>query len=220
MKKSDFGECTLDKVTNVFGINQMDSLQILEELLAFQYECDDFEKKYLTELREDYLSFGGDYWNKSELMGKMISPIFIFSEIQNKVFSYFLKRDFTTVIGEYELSGKVDGIIATGFRNPKKPFFCMSAGVATQYKRGTDPNGDPKGHALIAMLTAQQLNDNINRDADRPIYGCFIIGRTWYFMALVGKEYAISGDYSCADEEIFDIFRILKILRVQIQKLI
>jgi hypothetical protein len=106
-------------------------------------------------------------------------------------------------------------LFASGFRNPKKPFFCLN-----EYKRGTDPNGDPKGQALIAMLVAQQLNENKNRDTDRPIYGSFIIGRAWYFMALVGKEYAISGDYSCADDEIFDIFRILKSLRVQIQKLI
>jgi hypothetical protein len=210
MQKSNFREWTLDKVDECFGLTQVGSLPILEELLAFQYEINDFEKSYLSILREDYVAFGGDDWNEVELENKMISPIIIFSRIQNKEFSYFLERDLAITIDEYELSGRVDGIIATGFRNPKKPFFCMS-----EYKRGTDPNGDPKGQALIAMLAAQQLNEN-----KKPIYGSFIIGRTWYFMALVGKEYAISGDYSCADDEIFDIFRILKSLRVQIQKLI
>ena len=170
----------------------------------------DYERLWLSAIREDYNILGGDDWNEVELENKMISPLIIFSRIQNKAFSYFLERDLTATIDGYELSGRVDGMFASGFRNPKKPFFCMS-----EYKRGTDPNGDPKGQALIAMLAAQQLNENKN-----PIYGCFIIGRTWYFMALVGKEYAISGDYSCADDEIFDIFRILKSLRVQIQKLI
>ena len=101
-------------------------------------------------------------------------------------------------------------MIATGFRSPQMPYFCLN-----EYKRGTDPYGDPRGQALIAMLTAQKLNNN-----GKPIYGSYIIGRNWYFMALVGKEYAISKDFSCVDDEMFDIFRILKSLRVQIEKLI
>jgi hypothetical protein len=65
------------------------------------------------------------------------------------------------------------------------------------------------------MLVAQHQNDN-----QKPIFGCYIIGRNWCFMALVGNEYAISSDFSGVDDEIFDIFRILKSLRVQIEKLI
>ena len=210
MQKSTFREWTLDSVDESFGLTQVRSLPILDELLAYQYQTDDFENRFLTNLRKDYLDFGGDSWNEIELKNKMISPIFVFSGIQNKAFSYFLERYLAATIGEFELSGFVDGMIATGFRNPKKPYFCMS-----EYKRGTDPNGDPTGQALIAMLVAQQLNEN-----KKPIYGSYIIGRNWYFMALVGKEYAISTDFSCADDEIFDIFRILKSLRVQIEKII
>jgi hypothetical protein len=113
-------------------------------------------------------------------------------------------------IGDYELSGRVDGMIATGFRNPKKPYFCMN-----EYKRATDPNGDPQGQALIAMLVAQQLNEN-----RKPMLGCFIVGSRWCFMALVGKEYAISHSFSFDDDDIFDIFRILKGLRHQIEALL
>jgi hypothetical protein len=110
-------------------------------------------------------------------------------------------------IDDYELSGKVDGMIATGFRNPKKPYFCMN-----EYKRATDPNGDPKGQALIAMLVAQKLNEN-----KQPIFGCFIVGRHWCFMALVDKQYAISNSFACDDDEIYDIYRILRSLRLQIE---
>lgn len=39
------------------------------------------------------------------------------------------------------------------------------------------PQRWPRGQALIAMLVAQQLNDNKNRNADRPIFGSYIIGR-------------------------------------------
>jgi hypothetical protein len=69
------------------------------------------------------------------------------------------------------------------------------------------------------MLVAQRLNstDEANQ---KPVFGSYIIGRNWCFMALVGNEYAISTDFSGANAEIFDIFRILKSLGIQIGKLI
>ncbi len=210
MKKSNFREWTLDSIEETFGLLQVRSLPILDELLAYQYETDAYERRYLTQLQEEYITLGGDDWNEVELENKFISPIIVFSGIQNKGFSYFLEREMSETINDVELSGKVDGMIATGFRNPKKPYFCLN-----EYKRGTDPNGDPKGQALIAMLVAQRQNDN-----QKCIFGSYIIGRNWCFMALVGNEYAISSDFSGVDDEIFDIFRILKSLRVQIEKLI
>ncbi|TAE38624.1 MAG: hypothetical protein EAZ70_07935 [Runella slithyformis] len=200
----------MDSIEETFGLVQVRSLPILDELLSYKYEADAYEQRYLTTLQEDYVTLGGDDWNEVELENKFISPLIVFSGIANRKYSYFLEREISEVINDIELLGKVDGMIATGFRNPKKPYFCLS-----EYKRGTDPNGDPKGQALIAMLVAQQQNDN-----KKPVFGSYIIGRNWCFMALVGKEYAISTDFSGANEEIFDIHRILKSLRVQIEKLI
>ena len=210
MKNSNFRDWTLDKIDDSFGTTQVDELPILNELLNFEYQVDDFETRYLKMLSKDYSTLGGDNWNEVELENKIISPIIVFSEIQNKKFSYFLERNLSTTILEFELSGRVDGMIATGFRSPKVPYFCLN-----EYKRQTDPDGEPQGQALIAMLVAQKLNNN-----EKPIYGSYVIGRNWYFMALVGNEYAISKDFSCVDDEIFDIFRILKSLRVQIEKIL
>lgn len=204
--KSNFREWTFDKIDEAFGLEQVRHLPILDELLAFTYQLDDYEQRFLNELRETYF-LGGDDWNEAELENKIISPLFVFAKIDNKKFAYFLERELACTIADYELSGKVDGMIATGFRNPKKPYFCMN-----EYKRATDPNGDPKGQALIAMLVAQQLNDN-----KQPIFGCYIVGRQWCFMALVNKNYAISHSFACDDDEIYDIYRILKSLRHQIE---
>lgn len=210
MQKSNFKDWTPDKIDDAFGTIEVRRLPILEELLAFEYEADDYEKRYLSNLSENYLSLGGDDWNEVELENKLISPVIVFSGIESRRFVYFLERELSAIIGEHELNGRVDGMIATGYRNPKVPYFCLN-----EYKRQTDPNGNPQGQALIAMLAAQTQNNNL-----KPIFGCYVIGRIWYFMALVGKEYAISKDFSCVDDEMFDIFRILKGLRVQIEKLI
>jgi hypothetical protein len=37
---------------------------------------------------------------------------------------YFLERRLSAIVGDYELSGIVDGMIATGFRDPAIPLFC------------------------------------------------------------------------------------------------
>ncbi len=210
MIQSNFREWTLDRIEDTFGLVQVDTLPILNDLLAYQYEVDDYQTRFLTDIAQKYITLGGDDWNEVELENKLISPVIVFSDIDNKKFAYFLERQLSVTFDDYVLAGRVDGMIATGFRNPRKPYFCMA-----EYKRATDPDGDPRGQALIAMLAAQQLNDN-----QKPIFGCYIIGRSWYFMALVGKEYAISNVYTCTDEEIFDIFRILKGLRWHIEQLI
>jgi hypothetical protein len=58
----------------------------------------------------------------------------------------------------------------------------------------------------MAMLVAQHHNNT----PTVPLHGCYIIGKDWYFMVLVSKEYAISKIYTADDEGIYDIFRILK----------
>lgn len=205
--KSNFREWTLDMIDDAFDMMQVRTMSILDDWLSFHYKLDDYEKRFLSQLRENYF-LGGDDWNEVELENKLISPIIVFSGIDNRKFSYFLERELSTTIGEYEVSGKVDGMIASGFRNPKKPYFCLN-----EYKKGTDPHGDPKGQVLVAMITAQHLNDN-----NQPVYGCFVIGKHWHFIVLKEKEYVISKSYTCDDDEIFDIYRILKGLRKIIEQ--
>ena len=205
--RSNFKEWNLDKIEEAFGLKQVWQSEILDELINHPYQLDEMERNFVTKLQRHF-SFGGDDWNEVELENKFISPMIVLSEIADEKCSYFLERELSTTIDEYELLGKVDGMIATGFRSPKKPYFCLN-----EYKRDTDPDGDPKGQALIAMLVAQRLNDN-----QAPIFGCFVIGRIWQFMILEGNQYTISRDFSCVDNEVFDIFRILKGLRFQIEK--
>ena len=207
--QSNFRDWTLDKIDDVFGLRQVYEMDTLTKLTTSFYELNDFEKQYITTLQEHF-KYGGDDWNEVELENKFISPMMVLAYKPNEKYAYFLERDLAVQIGEYELSGRVDGLIATGFRNPKKPFFCLN-----EYKKGTDPNGDPKGQALIAMLVAQELNNN-----QLPIYGCYVIGRDWYFMVLEDKKYSISQDYSCVTEEVFEIYKILKNLNNKVETLV
>lgn len=212
--QSNFREWTLDKIDEAFGLRQVFEMDTLTQLITSSYELNDFEKYYISTLQEHF-KYGGDDWNEVELENKFISPMIVLAFKPNERYAYFLERDLSVQIDNYELSGRVDGLIATGFRNPKKPYFCLN-----EYKKGTDPtmdiaNGDPKGQALIAMLAVQQLNHD-----DSPIYGCYVIGRDWYFMVLENKQYSISRDYSCVTQEVFEIYKILKNLNAKIEALV
>lgn len=150
MQKSNFRDWTLEKLEETFGLQQQFQHDLLDRLFAYEYTPTDAEKTYLNLLRENYLRNGGEDWNEVELENKFIGPLIVLSQIDNRRFSYFLERDLIATKGAYALSGKVDGMIASGFRSPKKPFFCLH-----EYKRESDPKGDPKGQALVAMLAAR-----------------------------------------------------------------
>jgi hypothetical protein len=210
MTQTTFKDWTLDSIDEAFETKQVRHLPSLDSLLAFPYECSDYERQYITDLRELYY-LGGDEWNEVELENKFISPLIVFAKIDNERFAYFLERPLSAIIGDYEISGRVDGMIASGYRAPKKPFFCLN-----EYKRQTDPDGNPKSQALASMLAAQALND----DPAQPVFGCYIIGSTWYFMVLQGRQYAVSGTFVCTDDDIFAIFRVLKGLRFAIEELL
>lgn len=208
MIESNFREWTLDKIDEAFGTKQVYELPSLDALLAYKYEANQVEADYLNKIRNIYFRYGGESWNETELENKVISPLFVYADMNNEDFGYFLERNLAATIGEYNLSGRVDGMIATGFRSPKQPYFCMN-----EYKKAKDPNGEPEGQALIAMLVTQHLNNN-----QKPIYGCYIVGRQWVFMALEEKKYAFSKSFTVDDDEIFDIYRILKSLKWHIEQ--
>jgi hypothetical protein len=210
MKKTNFRDWTIEKVEDVFGLKEIFEDTLLASILSFPYEINEYERKTLLKLQYTYKRRGGEDWNEAELANKFISPLIVFSEMDDNAFNYFLERDLSTIIGDYELTGKVDGMIATGLRSPKKPYFCLQ-----EYKKASDPNGDPRGQLLIAMLVAQSLNQD-----NKPIYGLYVVGKYWCFVILTGKNYMFSNAFVADKEEIFDIYKILKGLRHEVQQMI
>ena len=149
-------------------------------------------------------------WNETELAYNFIGPVMALVNYTSEAFNFFAERLVSGVVEGFEMSGKPDGMIASGFREPKMPYFCFQ-----EYKKDQDPEGDPAGQVLAAMLVAQVLNEH-----HHPIYGGYVKGRDWFFMVLRGKQYAISEPYIATRDDVFDIFRILKALKAIIADLV
>ena len=100
--------------------------------------------------------------------------------------------------------GEPDAVIAKGRYSPQIPYFCFH-----EYKRANEPKGDPAAQALSAMLVAREVSQHRH-----PVFGMYVVGEHWHFMVLQDNDYCISKSFAADDEEIFDIFKILKALKV------
>lgn len=198
----NFREWTLAELDKTFHLRQIRTSPLLEDWLGGNAQISETERLILTAFRERLLRNVHD-WNETELAHYFIGPVLTLVDYTTEHFNLFAERPFQAVVDGIEMAGKPDGMIATGWREPEKPFFCFH-----EYKKETDPEGDPAAQTLAAMLSAQELNEH-----QHPVYGCYVKGRDWFFMALQGKEYAISEPYIATRDDLFDIFRMLKVLK-------
>ncbi len=206
MKKANFKDWDLDGLDAAFDLRQELAAEfdlVPEwEKLANTMELTDFETQTLFNLQQP-LAWSGRAWNGFELENKFISPLIMTAQFDNRKMGYFLERPLSGIIGDYELSGTVDGIIASGFRSPQMPYFCFH-----EYKRSIENQGSPDAQVLAAMLVAKELNQN-----KLPIYGLFVIGVDWNFVVLKDRQYCISKTYHADDDEVFAIFKMMKALK-------
>jgi hypothetical protein len=201
-QEKTFRECRLAWLERTFGLVQVKTQPSLVKWLSEKVPISKNERSSLLEL-QDLLDFNVRDWNEQELDRHFIGPMMSKIRYSNLKSNIFSERNVEGIVGEWRLFGKPDCFLASGRREPEIPFFAFQ-----EYKKMTDPDGDPAGQALAAMLAGQTLNAN-----GLPMYGCHVIGADWYFMTLEGTEYTISRDYSTLTNEIFDVYRILKVLK-------
>jgi len=204
-----FRECTLLKLEKQFGLDMVDGLPALTVWLQQPAPLSEWERQSLIFFQR-ILSHNVHSWNEIELIQNFIGPLFTLVDFASgKQFNYFAERDFKGQVDGVTIYGNPDGMIASGFREPETPFFCFQ-----EYKRHLDPKGDPAGQALAAMLVAQELNQ-----ATHPIYGAYVVGDIWRFILLQGREYSLSPGHVATTDGLFDIFRILKVVKQYIIEL-
>lgn len=142
-------------------------------------------------------------WNEDELKMNFIAPVLMDINF-NKTDCYkvFSQRLLSIKTDKVDSQGRVEWFVSAGKQIPREPFFFVH-----EYKPEKGGNADPLGQLLIAMLASQAKN----AEAQMPIYGLYIVGRFWFFVLLVGKEYGVSPAYDSADET--KLKEILHILR-------
>jgi len=184
-----------------FGLEKIRPSSLLENWLEATTVLESYQKEQLENLKETILNFA-DYWNEDELKLQCIAPLLQLANYNNipkhRIFS---QRNLSATINGIEIGGRVDFMLAKGEQKPIKPYFFIHE-YKQESKKGS---ADAKGQLLSELLVAQAKNDN-----QKPVYGCYVLGRHWFFVVLDGKQYAVSNAFNASDE---DIYRIIAILR-------
>lgn len=209
MASLKFSELTTKKLNKLFGLRRVNELPSLNSWINQPQELTDIEQILGTHYQK-LLILNFQSWNEQELSLHFIGPVLgIINFTEPYRFNLFAGREFGSVIGEHELSGKPDGILASGYEDPEHPYFSFQ-----EYKKHKEPDGDPAAQALGAMLAGQTINAD-----GKPMYGAFVIGESWYFMTLEGKNFAFTSAYSATSNDLFDIVKILKSLKAIVWQL-
>ena len=207
--KVNYKDCDRIFLDDTFKLKQFRNLALLDlwQRSKENYSINEHED-YLLKTIQEILIDRVDDWNDQELIEHFIAPLFSLINYNTLEYGMFSERLLKAIIGDYELSGNPDAVVAKGRRKPEIPYFCFH-----EYKKEQENKGDPAGQCLAAMLVAQELNNN-----QRPIYGVVVKGLMWNFLVLRGKEYAISKSYQAIDEDIYDIVKLLKHLKIIIEE--
>ncbi len=212
MIKSKFSDWTRADLEDTFALNQVWDHAVLQQWLdqANTSVIETMEQQWVNNLHQTLIVHVDD-WNELELSEYFLGPILTLVNFNTQDFSIFADRELTGIIGDYELTGKPDAMVAKGLRRPKTPYFCFH-----EYKRENEPKGEPVSQVLVAMLVAQELNGHT-----MPIYGLYVAGKLWHFLILQGKEYCLSNAYvATRNEHLNDIVKILKALKQIISEMV
>jgi hypothetical protein len=210
-----FEKWKTEEVKRTFGVRETPNLPALQEWLGAGRQATEAEKTQVLALLEPLTRYV-DYWSEEDLKVFFIIPLLqIVNFAEYGKYRPFLEATFGADIEDANqedlyVRGRVEFVVATGEQDPQTPFFFIN-----EYKPQLKTQNDPKGQLLIAMLASQAKN----KPFDIPIYGLYTIGRNWYFVVLVGKEFSVSKQYDATDEHmIWDIFSAIKQVKTYINE--
>ena len=190
MEETEKKTISLGDVANIkeaMDIQSIRHCKHLEEWEKAESEIKPMYKDILEQARLDLVDYWNS-WNEEELKMKFISIVMRTAEIEipDKA-RVFYERPLSGQLEGYDFSVICDCMLAspTAGGRPKKPYFFLQ-----EFKKEKAEQTDPEAQMLVAMLLAQEQNQD-----QKVVYGAWVRGENWHFSTLQGKEYCISRSY-------------------------
>jgi hypothetical protein len=205
-----FSDWKYEEVNKVFGLKRLSSIPALDELSNIHLPANHVHRTLIDTYRMESLELI-DGWNEDEYKFLFISPFLKLVNFYSTYYSVFTQRPLSIQYdnGTKLTQGNVEWMLAQGRQIPENPHFFLH-----EYKPEKRRDNDPLGQLLIAMVAAQAINAD-----DQTIYGIYVNGRNWFFVALVGKTYSVGNPYVSTSNDIFDLFAVLEFLRDKMEHL-
>lgn len=211
METKSFQYWKTQEVEEVFGINLGKDETSLKNWLNDQCKILPDEMKQLDYLKHRLIDKVA-FWNEAAIKFYFLGPLMNLVDYDTEQFNSFLEQSLSIQIDENNsASGKLDFLVATGKQIPRTPFFTLH-----EYKPEPNTATDPLGQLLVAMVAAQKANEAI--DVNIPLYGTYVVGRFWFFVLLEGNTYTKSLAFDATQEDLEQIFCILRGVKSRIHK--
>ena len=201
MTSKSFETWEYEQVESCFNLKRIKNLPLLTEWINTPFETINMAKFNLSIIQERLID-NADAWNEDEFKMFFIAPLLSQMPLEIDDFKPFTQRTLSAKFPELDLevSGKVEFVIARGKQRPKQPYFFLH-----EYKQERRRENDPLGQLLISMVAARQ-----NNEKKTPLFGCFVIGRDWFFVVLEEQTYSVSLAFDATkNHELYQIVAIL-----------
>ncbi len=191
-----------EEIENTFGMKRVFALPALTNWLnSPKDDIDETLKHFLTGI-QNRLIVNADAWNEDEFKMFFIAPLLSQMPLEVDDFKPFTQRTLSAKFPELDLevSGKIEFVIARGKQRPKQPYFFLH-----EYKQERRRENDPLGQLLISMIAARQ-----NNEKKTPLFGCYVVGRDWFFVVLEEQTYSVS--LACDATKNHELYQIVAML--------
>jgi hypothetical protein len=141
------------------------------EWFEFNYDITENESTFLDNLMQKYY-LHLPYYMEEDLKIKFLSPILTQVNFMTEKFDDWYNASLSGMLNGVEIKGFADYMVATGTREPNKPYFFI------QEFKPSIPDKDPEVQLLAEMLVT------IEKNQTTIMRGGYIIGQLWKFVIL------------------------------------
>lgn len=171
MKKLSFSHIQFADLEQLVNIRQIVDDTVFDEWFAYPYPISENEEQLLQKLVTEHRQFMLSY-SEDELKMKFLAPLLNAVHFHTDHIRDWYQRPLKANINNVLLSGYVDFMVASGFKEPKQPYFFIQEFKKSKF------DIDPEDQLLAEMLVALALNNGVT------MHGAYIIGEIWKFVIL------------------------------------
>ena len=170
-KSYNFSNIKFSDLENIVQIKPMRDATKFNEWFSFAYKLKPTETKLFKALIDKNIMRIMSYMEE-DLKAKFLIPIFNQVDFTTDVRDDWYDASLSGMVNGVEIKGFADYMVASGTRDPRKPYFFI------QEFKPSIPDRNPEVQLLAEMLVTIEKNQtNIMR-------GGYIIGQNWKFVIL------------------------------------
>ncbi len=206
IKSYNFSNIKYLEIEDLVNITPKLNYAKFDDWFNYEYDLSQEEITFLEKLVKKHTLYLSSYMEE-DLKMKFLSPIFCQVDFLTDKFHDWYDATLSGMVNGVEIKGFTDIMIASGTKNPRKPYFFIQ-----EFKPST-PDKDPEVQLLAELLVA------IEKNKTTIMRGGYIIGQYWKFVILekIAEnqfEYVVSKSFDSLDlEDLKQIYIILQAVK-------